>query len=87
MARVAKLPLLCKAIDGLGDCAVIALSDAADRGLDASLFQAFGIFDRDVLNAAITVMHEAAARNGSAIVQKRNEEPIVGSSVLISAWI
>jgi hypothetical protein len=34
-----------------GECVVIAVADAADSGLDASLFQAFGIFDRDVLGS------------------------------------
>jgi hypothetical protein len=40
---------LVEAVDGLGECVVVAVSDAADGGLDAGLGQAFGILDRDVL--------------------------------------
>lgn len=44
--------------------------DAADRGLDAGLGEALGVFDRDVLNASVAMMHEAAAVNRSAFKQR-----------------
>ena len=38
-----------EAVDGLGESIVVAVSDAADGGFDASLGQAFSVLDRDVL--------------------------------------
>ena len=52
--------------DRLGEGVVAA----ADRGLEAGLGQSFAVFDREVLHAPIAVMNEAAASNGSAIVQR-----------------
>jgi hypothetical protein len=40
-----------KPVDGLGECVVVAVADAADGWLDASFGQAFGVFDRDILAA------------------------------------
>ena len=37
--------------DGLGERVVVGVADAAHRGLDSSLEQAFGVADRDVLPA------------------------------------
>jgi hypothetical protein len=42
---------LVEAVDRFGEGVVVAVADAADRGLDAGLGQAFGVFDRDVLAA------------------------------------
>ena len=52
---------LVEAVDRLGQGVVVAVADAADRGLDAGLGQALGVADRDVLDAAVAVMDEAAA--------------------------
>ena len=38
-----------QADDALGQSIVVAVADAADRGLDAGLGQALGVADRDVL--------------------------------------
>jgi hypothetical protein len=40
---------LVEAVDRLSEGVVIGVSDAADRGLDAGLGQALGVFDRYVL--------------------------------------
>jgi hypothetical protein len=40
---------LVEAVDGFGESIVIGISDAADRRLNASLSQALGVFDGDVL--------------------------------------
>ena len=45
---------------GLGEGVVVAVADAADRRRDAGLGQALGVGDRDVLDAAITVVDEPA---------------------------
>ena len=60
---------LVKAVDGFGERVVIAVADSADGWFDASLNQAFGVFDRDILAAAVTVMDEPAAMDGPALVQ------------------
>src|SRR6476646_11405982 len=46
-----------------------AVTDAADRRLDPCLGKPLGILDRDVLHTAITVVDEAAAPDGPALVQ------------------
>ena len=56
-------------IDRLGERIVVAVTDAADRWHEASLGEAFGVFDRDVLHATIRVMDKAAA-DGPAIMQR-----------------
>ena len=38
-----------EAVDGFGESIVVAVADAADRGLDARRGKPLGIFDRDVL--------------------------------------
>ncbi len=55
---------------GLGERVVVAVADAADRGLDAGLGEALGVADRDVLHAAVAVVDEAAALHGAAVVQR-----------------
>ena len=40
---------LVEPVDRLGERVVVAVADAADRGLDAGLGQALGVLDRDVL--------------------------------------
>src|ERR1019366_7684373 len=61
---------LVKPVDRLGERVVIAVADAADGRLDAGVLQALRVFDRDILHAAVAVMHEAAAANGSAVAQR-----------------
>ena len=40
---------LVEAVDRLGESVVVAVADAADRGLDAGFGQALGVADADVL--------------------------------------
>ena len=58
-----------EAVDGFGEGIVVAVTDAADRRLDARRGKPLGILDRDVLHTAITVVDEAAAPDGPALVQ------------------
>jgi hypothetical protein len=58
-----------EAVDGLGEGIVVAVADAADRRLDARRGAPLGVFDRKVLHTAITMMDEAAAPDGPALVQ------------------
>src|SRR3954447_20503556 len=56
-------------VDGFGEGIVVAVPDAADRRLDPRLGEPLGIFNREVLHPAITVVDEAAASDGPAFVQ------------------
>jgi hypothetical protein len=60
---------LVEAVDGFGECVVVGISHAADRRLDADLGQALGVFDRDVLAASVAVVDQAAATNGTPIME------------------
>ena len=60
---------LVESVDRLGQSVVIAVADAADRGLDSGLGKSLTVFDRDVLATAIEVMDETAAARRSAIVK------------------
>ncbi len=42
-----------QAVDRLGQCVVVAVATAADRGLDADLGQPFAIADADVLRSPV----------------------------------
>ena len=53
---------LVEADDGLGQRVVIRVSHAADRGLDPRFGQALGVADRQILTAAVAVMHDASMR-------------------------
>ena len=61
---------LLESIDRLGERIVVAVADAADRWLDAGLGEALGVFYRDVLNATVAMMDEAAAMNRPTIMQR-----------------
>jgi hypothetical protein len=37
---------------------VVAVADAADRGHDPGLGEAFGVADREILDAAVAVMND-----------------------------
>ena len=52
---------LVEAVDRLGQSVVIAVADAADRGLDPGLGQALGVLDRYVLRPAVAMMDQATA--------------------------
>ncbi len=56
-----------EAVDGFGEGIVVAVTDAANRRLDARLGKPLGILDLDVLHT-ITVMDEATAPDGPALV-------------------
>ena len=45
----------------LGERVVVRVAAAADRGLDARLRQPLGVPNRQVLHAAVAVMHEPAS--------------------------
>ena len=60
---------LVETVDRLGECVVVAVSDAADRRLDAGLGKALGVADADILGPAIRMMHEPAAMKGPPFVQ------------------
>ncbi len=47
---------LVKAVDGSGERVVIAIANTADGWFDASLNQALGVFDRDILAAADSLL-------------------------------
>lgn len=49
---------------------VVAVPDAADRGLDRGLSKAFGVLDRHVLRPAITMTNQATAMSRSAVVER-----------------
>ena len=59
-----------QADDRLGESVVVAIADAADGRLDASIGQALGVADRDVLHATIAVMHQAVPREGPPVVER-----------------
>jgi hypothetical protein len=54
----------------LGEGVVGAVADAADGGLDAGIGQALGVADRDVLHAAIAMMHQAALTEGTPVMER-----------------
>ncbi len=60
---------LVEAVDRLGECADIAVTDAADGVLDAGLSQAFGLANAHILRAAIAIVHQAAAISGPSLVK------------------
>ena len=55
---------LVEAVDRFGQRVVVAVADAADRRIDPGFGQALGVFDRQVLDAAVAVMHEAPSLGG-----------------------
>jgi hypothetical protein len=59
-----------QSIDGFSERIVITVADAADRWLNASVKQALGVANRQVLHAAIAVVHEAALADRAAITQR-----------------
>lgn len=52
---------LVKTVDGLCEGVVVAVADAADRRLDAGLGEPLGVFDGDMLAAAVAVLNPALA--------------------------
>lgn len=60
---------LIETVDRFGEGVVVTIADASDRRLDASFCQPLGIPDGHVLNAAIRVMHEAAAVSRTPIMK------------------
>ena len=60
---------LVKTVEGLGERVVIAVTDTPDGWFDPDFCQAFGVFDREILAAAIAVMDKSAAMHRASIVQ------------------
>ena len=48
---------------------VVGVTDAADRGFDAGLGQAFGVANADVLGSPIGMMYKLSAGEGLALVK------------------
>ena len=47
--------------DALGQGVVIAVTHAANRGVDSDLCQTFGVFDRQILAAPVAMMDQPAS--------------------------
>jgi hypothetical protein len=60
---------LVKTVDGLGERIVVAVAHAPHRGFDAGFCQTLGVADRDVLHAAVAVVHQAAALGRPAMAE------------------
>jgi hypothetical protein len=58
-----------QAVDRLGQSIVVAVADAADGWLDTGLGEPLGVAQSKVLRAPVAGMHEAAALEGTALVQ------------------
>ena len=59
-----------QAVDRLGEGVVRAVADAADGRFAASCEQTLAVANRDVLHAAVAVVHEAAVADGAAIARR-----------------
>src|SRR4051794_12782697 len=59
-----------QAIDGFGERVVVTVADAANRRFDASLKQALGVTDCEVLHAAIAVVYQAALPHRTAATNR-----------------
>jgi len=55
-------------VDRLGKSVVIAVAHAADRGLDACISEAFGVFDRQILASAVAVVNQPHALDRAAFM-------------------
>ena len=58
-----------EAVDRLGESVVVGIADTTDRGKDAGLGEAFGVADRDVLDASVAVVNQAVGSAGSTRVE------------------
>ena len=59
-----------QAVDAFGERVVVTVADAADGRFDPSFKQALAVTDREVLHAAVAVVHEAALADRTAIAQR-----------------
>lgn len=55
-------------IDGVDHCIVIAVADAAYRGLNVSFNQTFDVFDLDILAGTVTVTDQAATMSWPTVM-------------------
>ena len=62
---------LAQPVDGLVQRVVVAVAGAAHRRLDAGLGQSLAVADRDVLRAAVTVVHQDPVTLGPARTQRQ----------------
>ncbi len=60
---------LVEVIDRLGERVVIAVTVAADGGLDAGLTQPFGVAKAYISGTAVAMVHQAAAIGGPFLVK------------------
>lgn len=56
-------------IDGLGQRVVVAVATTADRGFDASLGQALGVANGQVLGASVGMMNQGIGAGRLAVIQ------------------
>lgn len=59
-----------EADNAFGERVVVPVADAADRGLDPGLFEAFGVFDRDALNAPVAEMDQSLPMDRTPVVER-----------------
>src|SRR5690606_14560537 len=57
-------------VDRLGQRVVVAVTDAANRRLDARLGQPFSVFDRQILAAAVAVVNQPYALDRAAVMDR-----------------
>ena len=57
-------------VDALGEGVVIAVVEAADRGLDARFRQALGVANRHVLAAVVAMMNQVATMQRSPLMKR-----------------
>src|SRR3954454_8626394 len=53
----------------LGESVIVAVPDAADGGLDASLSQPLGVANAHVLRPSVRMAHESTAGEGAALMK------------------
>jgi hypothetical protein len=70
-----------KAVDRLGQSVVVAFADAADRRLDPGFGEALGIFDREILAAAVRV-----GGRGRSDERPARVNPICEDDVFTDRW-
>src|SRR6185437_11745926 len=61
---------LVEAVDRFGEGVVVRVADAADGRLDPGFGEPLGVFDRDILGAAIAMMNEAAAAGRPSVMKR-----------------
>src|SRR3984957_2154983 len=61
---------LVEAVNRFGEGVVVRVADAAEGRLDPSFGETLGVLDREILDAAIAMMDEAAAAGGPSVMER-----------------